>query len=128
MHIHAVDPSVAMHRVVRFVCVLCLVPVSETLASIGPLTENCCKLNAIHTACVGVREEGTLTARNSCHYHWASNAPTVGASLIRGQAWPNIADIACQLGHRVQIPGTPSPCHSPHEAITPLGFFANMIP
>ena len=65
MHIHAADPSVAMHslRVVRFLCVLCLVPVSETLASIGPLTENCCKLNAIHTACVGVREEGTLNPK-----------------------------------------------------------------
>ena len=78
------------------------------------------------TACVEVQEEGNPTARNSCHYHWALNAPTVGASLIRGQAWPNIADVARQLGHRVQIPGTPSPCHGPHEVITPLGFFANM--
>jgi hypothetical protein len=44
-------------------------------------------------------------------YHWASNAPTVGARLIRGQAWPNIADTDRRLGRRVQIPGTPSPCH-----------------
>jgi hypothetical protein len=52
----------------------------------------------------------------------------VEAILNRGQAWPNIAETARLLGHRVQIPGTPSPCHSPHEVITPLGFFANMIP
>ena len=50
MHIHATDPSVAMHRVVRILLfVLCLVPVSEQLASIGPLAENCSKLKAIHS-------------------------------------------------------------------------------
>ena len=52
MHIHATDPSVAMHRVVRLFFLLCLVPVSEQLASIEPLAENCSKLkllNAIHS-------------------------------------------------------------------------------
>ena len=56
MHIHAIDPwadpSVAMHRVVRLFFLLCLVPVSEQLASIEPLAENCSKLkllNAIHS-------------------------------------------------------------------------------
>ena len=53
MHIHATDPSVAMHRVVHILfvysfVVLCLVSVSEQLASIGPLAENCSRLNAIH--------------------------------------------------------------------------------
>jgi hypothetical protein len=38
VHIHVTDPSVAMHRVVRFLLfVLCLVPVSVQLASIWPL-------------------------------------------------------------------------------------------
>jgi hypothetical protein len=53
MHIHAIDPwadpSVAMHRVVHILFVLCLVPVSEQLASIGPQAEICSKLNAIHS-------------------------------------------------------------------------------
>ncbi len=53
MHIHAIDPwadpSVAMHRVVHFLFVMCLFPVSEQLASIGPPAENCSKLNAIHS-------------------------------------------------------------------------------
>jgi hypothetical protein len=55
MRIHAADswadPSVTMHRVVHilFVFKLCLVPVSEQLASIGPPAENCSKLNAIHS-------------------------------------------------------------------------------
>ncbi len=56
MHIHATDPSVAMqcsmHRVVplvRILFVLCLFPVSEQLASIGPLAENCSKLKVIHS-------------------------------------------------------------------------------
>ena len=49
VHIHATDPSVAMHRVVRLFFLLCLVPVSEQLASIEPLAENCSKLNAIHS-------------------------------------------------------------------------------
>ncbi len=81
-------------------------------------------------ACVDseMREEENPTPRNSCLWHWASNAPTVDAGLNRGQAWNNIAETARWLGPRVQIPGTPSPCHSPHEVITPLGFFANMIP
>ena len=52
------------------------------------------------TACVEVREEGNPAARNSCHYHWASNAPTVRAILIRGLAWTLIADTARRLGHR----------------------------
>ena len=47
MHIHATDPSVDMHRVVWLFLVLCLVPGSEQLASLGPLAENCSKLNAI---------------------------------------------------------------------------------
>jgi hypothetical protein len=38
-----------MHRVVRLFFVLCLVPVSEQLALIGPLAGNCSKLNAIHS-------------------------------------------------------------------------------
>ena len=49
VHIHATESSVAMHRVVHLFFVLCLVPVSEQLASIGPLAENCSKLNAIHS-------------------------------------------------------------------------------
>ena len=49
MHIHATDPSVAMHRVVRLFFLLCLVPVLEQLASIESLAENCSKLNAIHS-------------------------------------------------------------------------------
>jgi hypothetical protein len=49
VHIHATDPSVAMHRVVYILFVLCLVPVSEHLASIGPLAENCNKLKASHS-------------------------------------------------------------------------------
>ncbi len=57
MHIHAIDPcqwadpSVAMHRdrFVHILFVLCLVSVSEQLASIGPTAENCSKLNAIHS-------------------------------------------------------------------------------
>jgi hypothetical protein len=40
-----------MHRVVHILFMLCLVPVSEQLASIGPLAENCSKLNAIHSMC-----------------------------------------------------------------------------
>ena len=54
VHIHATDQSVAMHRI-RVVCivlfVLCLVPVSERLASIGPLAENCTgsKLKSSHS-------------------------------------------------------------------------------
>ena len=38
-----------MHRVVHILFVLCLFPVSEQLASIGPPAENCSKLNAIHS-------------------------------------------------------------------------------
>ena len=50
MHIHATDPSVAMHRVVRILLfVLCLVPVSLQLASIWPLAEHCSQLKAIHS-------------------------------------------------------------------------------
>jgi len=54
VHIHATDQSAAMHRI-RVVCivlfVLCLVPVSERLASIGPLAENCTgsKLKSSHS-------------------------------------------------------------------------------
>ena len=49
MHIHATNPSVAMHKVqvVRILFfVLCLVSVSEQLASIWPLADNCSKLKA----------------------------------------------------------------------------------
>jgi hypothetical protein len=50
VHIHATNPSDAMHRVVRILLfVLCLVSVSEQLASIWPLAENCSKLKAIHS-------------------------------------------------------------------------------
>ena len=50
MHIHATDPSVAVHRVVRILLfVLCLVSASEQLASIWPLAEKCSKLKAIHS-------------------------------------------------------------------------------
>ncbi len=56
MHIHATDPSlaIAMHRVVRILFVLCLTPVSarKQLGSIGPLGENCSKLNVIHSILV----------------------------------------------------------------------------
>ena len=62
------------------------------------------------------------------HYYGNYLKKTVEASLIRGQGWPNIAETGRWSGPHVQIPGTPRPCHSPHEAITPLGFFANMIP
>ena len=50
MHVQSTDPSIAMHRVVRMLLfVLCLVPVSEPLASIGPLTEICNKLKSSHS-------------------------------------------------------------------------------
>ncbi len=50
MYVHDTDPSVAMPRVKRFLLfVLCLVPVSVQLASIGPLAENCSQLKAIHS-------------------------------------------------------------------------------
>jgi len=76
-----------------------------------------------------VWEEGNPMAQNSCHYRWASSAPTAAASLGRGQAWTFIADTARRLGHRVPIPQTPSPCQLPDEVIDhSLGFFANMIP
>ena len=38
-----------MHRVVHILFVLCLVPVSEQSASIGPQAENYSKLNVIHS-------------------------------------------------------------------------------
>ncbi len=80
------------------------------------------------TACVQVLAEVNPRAGNSCHYLWASSVPTVVASSGRGQAWTVIADTTRQLGHRVQIPWTPSPYHLPGELINPGGFFANMIP
>ena len=50
VHVQSTDPSIAMHRVVRILLfVLCLVPVSEQLASIGPLTEICNKLKTSHS-------------------------------------------------------------------------------
>jgi hypothetical protein len=57
VHIHAIDPSpllaIAMHRVVRILFVLYLIPVSprEQLGSTGSLAENCSKFtgNAIHS-------------------------------------------------------------------------------
>jgi hypothetical protein len=73
-------------------------------------------------------EEGNPTVRKGCPYHWASNAPTAGTSLIHGMPWTFIADTARRLEHRVQIPGTTSPCHSLNEAIKLLGFSVNMIP
>ncbi len=64
-----------------------------------------------------------------CHYRRASRAPTVVASLGRGQAWTFIADTARQLGHREQIPRTQSPCHLPEEMINSSpGFFASTMP
>ena len=103
VHIHATDPSVAMHRLCLFFFLW-------------------------FTAWVEVREEANQTALNGCQYHWASNAPTVGASLIHGMPSTFIADTSRRLKHRVQIPGTTSPCQWPNEVIKPLGFFANMIP
>ena len=79
------------------------------------------------TACLQVLAEVNPRAGNSCHYLWASSVPTVVASSDRGQAWTVIADTSRQLGHRVQIPWTPSPYHLPGELINPGGFFANMI-
>ena len=57
MHIYAIDPSpllaIAMHRVVRILLVLFLIPVStrEQLGSTGSLVKNCSKItgNAIHS-------------------------------------------------------------------------------
>ncbi len=53
VHIHATDPSlaIAMHRGVRILFVSSLTPVSarEQLGSIGPLAENCSKVQAIHS-------------------------------------------------------------------------------
>ena len=50
MHLHATDPLVAMHRVVRILLfVLCLFPVSLQLSSNWPLVENCSQLKAIHS-------------------------------------------------------------------------------
>ena len=56
MHIHAIDPSplmaIAMHRVMRILLVLYLIPVStrEQLGSTESLVKNCSKItgNAIH--------------------------------------------------------------------------------
>jgi hypothetical protein len=50
VHLHATDPIVAMHRVVRILLfVLCLFPVSLQLSSNWPLVENCSQLKAIHS-------------------------------------------------------------------------------
>ena len=50
MHVQSTDPSIAMHRVVCILLfVLCLVPVSEILASIGPLAEIHNKLKSSHS-------------------------------------------------------------------------------
>ena len=52
MHIHAIDQSGAVHRIrgVRVLLfVLCLVPVSEVLASIGPHAEIHNKLKSSHS-------------------------------------------------------------------------------
>jgi len=50
VHLHATDPLVAMHRVVRILLfVLCLFAVLLQLASIWPLAENCSQLKAIHS-------------------------------------------------------------------------------
>ena len=54
VHVQSTDPSIAMHRVVRMLLfVLYLVPVSEPLPSIGPLTEICNKLKSSHSMCRG---------------------------------------------------------------------------
>ena len=116
-----------MHRIVRLFFVFYLV--LEQLALIGPRAENCSslKLNAIHSMRRGAGrgkpsgpKQLPLSLGFKCAYVWAS--------LIRGQAWPNIADVARRLGHSVHIQVTQSPCHGPHEVITPLGFFVNKIP
>ena len=93
MHIHAADswadPSVTMHRVVHILFVLCLVPVPEQLASIGPPAENFSKLNAIHS----MRRDagrGKPDDRNSCHCHWASNAPMWKRVWIAGRHGPTL--------------------------------------
>ena len=44
-------------------------------------------------------EEGNPTVRKGCPYHWASNAPTAGTSLIHGMPWTFIADTARRLEH-----------------------------
>ena len=137
VHNHATDPSIAMHVVVCILFVLCLVPVSQQHA-VGscasesqPLAENCSynlKLNATHSMRRGAgrgKPDGPKHVPLSLGF---SSASTVVASLGRGQAWTVIADTASQLGHRVQIPATPSPCHLPDEVIIPSqGFYANMI-
>jgi hypothetical protein len=123
VHTHATDQSVAMHRIrgVRVLLfVLCLVPVSEILASIGPLAEIHYKLKSSHSMRRGAGRgagRGKPDGPKGCPYHWASNAPTAGTSLIHGMPWTFIADTARRLEHRVQIPGTTSPCHSLNEAI-----------
>jgi hypothetical protein len=49
VHLHATDPLVAMHRVVRlFLFASCLFPVSLQLSANWPLVENCSQLKAIH--------------------------------------------------------------------------------
>lgn len=51
VHLHATDPLVTMHRVVRILLfVLCLFPVLLQLSSNWPLVENCSQLKAIQHA------------------------------------------------------------------------------
>ena len=70
------------------------------------------------------------TACNGNNAGLTSIAVTVSrASLSCGMPWTFITDTSHRLGDRVQIPGTPSPCHLPREVTAPLpGFFAGMIP
>ncbi len=131
MHLHAIDPwddpSVAMYRVVHILLVMCLVPNSEQLASIGPQAEICSKLNAIHSM---RRDAGRgkphtpkqlpLSLGFKCAH--CGNEFESQAGMAQHRRNSSFVRTPCA------VPGTPSPCHLPHEVITPLGFFANMIP
>ncbi len=112
MHIHATDPSVALHRVVRILrFVLRLVSVSEEseqLASIWPLAENCSKLKAIHSMSQGAGR-GKPDGPKRVPIALGSFASTVGTSLIHCMPSTIIEDTAGPLEHYVQIPGTISP-------------------
>jgi hypothetical protein len=129
LHVQSTDPSIAMHRVVRMLLfVLCLVPVSEPLASIGPLTEICNKLKSSHSMRRGAGRGAGRGKPDGPKRLPISLGFTVGTSLIHGMPWTFITDTARRLEHSVQIPGTTSPCHSLNEVIKLLGFSVNMIP
>jgi hypothetical protein len=66
-------------------------------------------LNAIHSM-----RQGAGRDKPEGRKHWQLPLSLVASfKLGRGQAWTVIADTARRLGHRVQIPWTPSPCHLP---------------